>query len=560
MKLLAALRSLSGATAVFLLTAAGSGASASAPVDIVPARAGGRSQAVAVLATGSPASPCLTAQVQSLRSDRQRGTLAARRALASLAADASVPSERVDSDVNGISVRFTTDRGAFDRVDFDDDNANGRPDTVDEALSGVAAAQRLLVEQLELASPGPVDVVLSRLGSSVEGLSMPFPGKPLRTHIWLDPSARGGNAGVRRAAEHQFAHAVASAAGLDPAWGEAFANWASLTIEGAPDDRTLALMAAKFAAQGDGLATQDLELAGGNASWFAFLNDAYGPTAVKLAVEELGRGGSDQAALDRALRRASGDSIDAALREFQVWSLLVGSRDDRKHFSFGSRLPNPTFAALEDALPALSVQSNPEIGPMGQAAVLIQPDAWSGGLDVRFEGDPTSRWGSDLLIVQEGGELRRVPLPLDAVNAGELTVPLQDVREVILLVRNLDADGRPARRYSFAAHFDPGFPAEFGSIRAEAAAATGGSFVSWETFNERHLLGFNVLRARSDRGPTTRINPVWIPSMGESASPAGYSFFDATATPGVAYRYRIEAVTLEGLQSRSEAVPISPAP
>ena len=560
MKLLAAARTLASSTAALLLAVAGPAAFASPPLDIVPARTGSRSQAVAALSTGSPATPCLTALVQSLRSDRQRGTVAARRALASLATDANLPSERVDSDVNGVSVRFTTERGAFDRVDFDDDNANGRPDVVDEALSGVAAAKRLLVQQLELPSPGAVDVVLTRLGSNVEGLSIPFSGKPARTHIWLDPSAHGGNGGVRRAAEHQFAHAVASTAGLDPAWGEAFATWAALAVEGAPDDRTLALMAAKFASQGDGLATQDLDLAGGNASWFAFLNDAYGPTAVKLAVEELGRGGSYEAALDRAMRRATGDTIEVALREYQIWSLLIGSRDDRKHFSFASRLPNPVFAASEDALPALSVQASPEIGPMGQAAVLIQPDAWSGGLDVRFEGDPASRWGSDLLVVQEGGELRRVPFPLDAENSGDITVPLQDVREVILLVRNLDADGHPAKRYSFAAHFDSGFPAEFGSVHAEAAATTGGALISWETFNERHLLGFNVLRARSDRGAATRVNPVWIPSMGESASPAAYSFFDATATPGVAYRYRIEAVTLEGLQSRSEAVTISPAP
>jgi hypothetical protein len=73
-------------------------------------------------------------------------------------------------------------------------------------------------------------------------------------------------------------------------------------------------------------------------------------------------------------------------------------------------------------------------------------------------------------------------------------------------------------------------------------------------------LGFNVLRARSDSGDAIRVNPVWIPSLGESSGPASYSFFDATAEPGVAYRYRIQAVTLEGLASRSEAVALTPAP
>jgi hypothetical protein len=69
-----------------------------------------------------------------------------------------------------------------------------------------------------------------------------------------------------------------------------------------------------------------------------------------------------------------------------------------------------------------------------------------------------------------------------------------------------------------------------------------------------------VLRARSDHGEAVRVNPVWIPSVGESSGPASYSFFDATAARGVAYRYRIQAVTLEGLASRSEAVTLAPTP
>ena len=319
-------------------------------------------------------------------------------------------------------------------------------------------------------------------------------------------------------------------------------------------------MASRFAAQGTGLVAQDQDLASGNAAWFAFLNEAYGPTAVKLAVEELGRGGSDQVALDRAMRRATGDTVDAALRDFQVWSLLVGPRDDLRHFSFAARLPGPAFAASVEALPALSVQADPEIGPMGQAAVLLRPGERTGGLGIRFEGDLAARWAADLLLVRDDGELQRVPLALDAEDAGEVSVPLQDIREVLLLVRNLDAEGRPARRYSWAAHFEPGFPAEFGALHAEPAGPDGGALVSFETSSESGLLGFNVLRARSDRSEATRVNPVWIPSLGETSGRASYSFFDATALPGVAYRYHIEAVTLLGLASRSEAVALDPAP
>jgi hypothetical protein len=364
---------------------------------------------------------------------------------------------------------------------------------------------------------------------------------------------------VRRAAEHQYAHAVAAAAGLDPAWGEAFAVWVVIALEGSPDDRSLAVLTSRLADQGAGLVVDDLELASGNAAWFAFLFESYGPTAVKLAVEELGRGGSDQAALDRAMRRATGDTLDAALRDYQIWTLLVGPRDDGRHFSFASRLPGPSFAASAEALPALSIQSDPEVGPMGQAVVLLRPNESAGGMTLRFEGDLAARWAADLLLVSNEGAFHRVPIVLEADDAGALSVPLQNVREVLLLVRNLDAEGRPARRYSWTAHFEPGFPAEFGTIHAEPAGPLGGALVSWETASEESLLGFNVLRARAE-GEASRVNPVWIPSMGGESGPASYSFFDASAVPGVEYRYLVEAVTLEGLKSQSEDVALVPAP
>jgi hypothetical protein len=526
--------------------------------DLVAPRSVPRLQAVAALSESAHSVPCLTPIIQSVGADRQHALSSARRALATLVSDNALPPERAGGAGDAITVRFTSDPGASDRLLPTDANGNGRPDAVDDAMAGIAAAQKLLVDQLELPNPGPIEIVLSRLGSSVEGLSVPST-RGVKTRVWLDPSVLAGAFELRRAAEHQYAHAVAAAAGLNASWGEAFATWTAITLEHSPDDRTVALIADRFAAAGAGLVTQDPALSAGNAAWLAFLHESYGTTAVKLAVEELGRGGSDQAALDRALRRATGEGIDTALREFQLWALLVGTRDDGRHFSFADRLPAPSFASTADALPALSIQADPEIGPMGQAAILLHPDERAGGVTVRFEGDIASRWGADVLIQRTSGELRRVAIKLAADDAGELTLPLQDVADVVLLVRDLDPEGRPARRYSWAAQFEPGFPAEFGSVRAEPTEA-GGVLVSWETSSERSLLGFNVVRARGDRGRAARINPVWIPSVGDAAGSAAYSFYDATAEPGISYRYRIEAVTLEGLQSRSEPVAYSPAP
>jgi hypothetical protein len=540
---------------------AGSSAwAAPASGDLVPARPASRLVAVTTLSGGGALNvSCLTPVVQSVRSDPQKATVAARRSVAALSTDFVLAGERKAADLEGNVVRFTIDRASFDRIDPADDNANGRPDIVDAALSGLSRAQRLLVGQLELPNPGPVDVILGRLGAGVEGVAVPSSGRSTRAQLWLDPGARGGAVGVRRAAEHQYAHAVAVLAGLDPAWGEAFASWVPLTLDGAADERSTGAMARRFESAGAGLVATDLELASGNAAWFAFLKESYGPTAVKLAVEELGRGGSDQAALDRAMRRATGDSLDQALRDYQVWALLVGPRDDGRHFSFAPRLPAPEFASSVDSLPTLSVQADPEIGPMGSAAVLVRPGERAGGMTVRFEGDIAARWAADLLLVRADGGMQRVPIALDVDDAGEVTVPLQDVREAILLVRNLDPEERAARRYTWGAQWEAGYPVEIGGLAAEPSQ-TGGVVLAWDTGGERNLVGFNVLRSRSDAGPSIRVNPVWIPAVGEGTKPAAYSFLDTTAESGVAYRYRIEAVTPEGLTSRSEAVTLSPAP
>jgi len=528
--------------------------------DLLPQRPSARLQAVTALSGGGAlAAPCLTPMAQSIRSDRARATLGARRSIGVLLADAPLSGERRVVDVDGTVLRFTVDRGSFDRVESADENGNGRPDLVDAALSGIAKAHRLLVGQLELPAPGALEIVIARLGSGVDGVSLPSASRGERTLIWLDPAMRGGAAAFRRAAEHQYAHAIASVSGLDASWGEALASWVTLALEGSFDEKTSGSVGRRLGSLAGGLIVDDLDASIGNAAWFAFLDEAYGPTSVKLAIEELSGGDSQQAALDRALQRSAAASMDGALREFQLWSLLVGPRDDRRHFSFASKMPAPSFAATAEALPALSIQGDPEIAPMGCAAVRIDPAESSGGLSVRFEGDLTSRWGADLLLVRGDGTLHRVPVELGADQSGELTVPLQGVREGLLLVRNLDAEGRPARRYSWSARFEPGYPTEVGSLRAESAGDGGGAIVSWETEGERGVFGFNVLRAVAEGADESRVNPVWIPAVGDATAPAAYSFFDAGAAPGIRYRYRVEAVTPEGLASRSEAVSLSPA-
>jgi hypothetical protein len=531
-----------------------------APVDLVPPRPGTRILAVTTLSGGGAlAGNCITPIVQSVRTDPQKATAAARRSVGWLAADSPLLGERRVVDANGNVIRFTLDRASMDRIEPTDENGNGRPDLMEAAAAGVARAAHLLGGQLELANPGPVEIVLARLGSGVDGLTGATSGRSARAQIWLDPTSRGGAAAIRRAAEHQYAHVVAAQTGLDAAWGESLAAWTALKLESGPDERAATSINHRLSDAGAGLVVDDLDLAAGNAVWFAFLEESDGPAAVKTAVEELGRGGSDQAALDRALRRVTGQPLNEALRDFQLWSLLTGPRDDRRHFSFASGLAAPTFAATVDALPALSVQADPEIGAMGSAAILLRLSEKSGGLNVRFEGDASGRWASDLLLVHVDGSMRRVPLAIDNDQAAELTVPLQDVSEAILLVRNLEPEGHAARRYTWGARLEAGYPAEIDDLHAEPSGSKGAR-VSWQTGSESGILGFNILRSRGDDGRPVRINPVWIPAVGGDGMQAAYSFLDASTEPGVAYSYRVEAVTPEGLTSRSDAVVLSPAP
>jgi len=520
-----------------------------------------RAQAVASLTAGVRLPvPCLSPIVQSLLEDPAQGNLASARALGLLQTASRVPGERRVVEQDGTTIRFTLQRGTFDRLDGNDENGDGRPDLVEAVLDGLAEARGILVGQLGLPVPDPVEVLLVRLGSDIDGTMIPAGGVDGRPLLVLDVTNRGAG-DARKIAAHQYAHAVSVfvGAGVGPDWAEALATWTVLRMGRELDDATVGLLSERLRRLAEGLLSDDLALAAGNAAWLSFVEEAYGPTALRLTVEELARGGAPAAALERALLRSAGETLASAFREFQLWSLLVAERQIGGHFSFAARLASPRFSLTTEGLPALSVHADPAVAPLGASAVLLRPEESEGGVGLRFEGEGPGRWEVDLLLVREDGVLQRLPMRISSEGRGEIKLPLRGLAEAVLMIRNPDPDPRAARRYSWSARALRGYPVEFASLEAVAAARAGaGVLVTWETRSEKGVLGFNVLRREEGLPGAIRVNPVWVPAMGEEFAPGAYQFHDLGAAPGVSYLYQIEAITEAGLASESEPVVVQP--
>jgi hypothetical protein len=516
-----------------------------------------RAAALAVVADGATSPQgCLTLQIQALGAARLVTSTQVRRALLLLQQPEYFGIDRSAFAAEGTRIAYSVEPSAFDRINSVDRDEDGRPDLLQDVTMGLDQARQLLVHWLGLPAPQGVEVVLLELGTDHTGYLVTADSRPGRVVIVLDSSASDPGT-ARHAAIHQYAHAVALAAGprMPREWGEALATWATLFLDGTPDPVTAGLLSTRLERLDQGLLSQDPELAAGNAIWLSFLEEAYGPAAVSVTVLELAQGGAVEAALGRALDRVSGDDLAAAFREFHLWSILVGSRADRFHFSFADRMAEPRFASEAFGLPALSVQADPAIAPWGATQVRIVPDSHDGGLDLRFEGELTAGWEADLLLIDETGILRRLAIDVSNEGWGHSTVPLDGVAEALLLLRNVGSEDAAAHRYTYAAHRVRGFPFEISTLEARpTGAASDGIDVTWETTSESRLIGFNVLRVRENGGSEVVVNPVWIPALGDRGRPTSYHFQDRDVDPDASYIYRVQGITSDGLTSTSDPV------
>ena len=502
---------------------------------------------------------CLTARIQQLGTPGHGFSADELRSVMLLRKPPALHGEERWVAPDGTIVRYASTTAGLDRVTASDTDGNGRPDLLEQAWLGTVDARRSLMEGLGFPGPAYVEIVLADTGSTVDGYLVPDGGSEGRALIVLEASPTGGASALRSAAAHQMAHAVSLTLGtaVPAAWSETFATWAVARLDHDPGAALLEAMSGRLDRLGEGLLADDLVLAAGNAVWFVFLEEAFGGAAVPAVMGELATGAPAAIALDRAVRRISGEDLEAAFRDFHLWSVLVGERDDGRHFSFGDRLDTPAFASVTHGMPSLSVRRDPAVAALGATSLMLRPGANDDGATVMFEGEISGRWEVDLLLVGTHGGLHRVPLELSVEGRGELTVPLDGLGEIVLLVRNLSIDDPAARSFTWSVHRERGFPFELGTFEAIARSDRPGVLVSWETLSERRLVGFNVVRTRDDSDEVVRVNPVWVPAVGDSATPISYLFIDLSAEAGAPYRYRLEGITSEGLVSLSDPVSVS---
>jgi hypothetical protein len=246
------------------------------------------------------------------------------------------------------------------------------------------------------------------------------------------------------------------------------------------------------------------------------------------------------------------------LREYAVWNLFTGSRDDGRHYVMGRALPEPSHAQLGPELPT-GIGAVEPVEAGASVVFRIAGDGRRGSLDLEAFGDG-GQPGADLLVWMRGDSAgpALVGLPLSAGAPGRASIPWSEVREAWLVLRNDGDEATGPSRFTAGAKLDIRAPFDLAALTARAAGRS--IQVEWTTASEAGLVGWNIHRGDSPAGPFSRLNTVLIPAFGDSQDEIGYVFLDEPAPHGRRIYYQIEGITALGFSDRSFVVSVRANP
>src|SRR5262249_21982400 len=143
------------------------------------------------------------------------------------------------------------------------------------------------------------------------------------------------------------------------------------------------------------------------------------------------------------------------------------------------------------------------------------------------------------------GEVRHVPVEIDASGRGFIPVPWRSLAAIDMLVQNLSSPPAQPADFYYAIDYDPTVPYDLLSFTAQDAP--GGAALAWSTDSEERLAGWNIWRSETLLGPFSRINRYLVPGTGPTGQSMSYVYLDSTVEPGRKYYYYLEGMTLDGL-------------
>lgn len=249
-----------------------------------------------------------------------------------------------------------------------------------------------------------------------------------------------------------------------------------------------------------------------------------GAVDVREAWEQAGERGDDADAFLRDLAERTGSaSLGARVAEVVASRLAASS---------ASRSDSPAILQrvwlAGDVVPAA-----PE--PLGWRRVSLRTEDERAGLEIALP-DAGAHAARLLLFYRGDGGFDSLPVFPGATRV----VPAAGTASVEVVL----ADGDGAREATLHVSRVPDYPAALASSRA--GWTSGGVEIAWETSRHEDLLGW-VVERRDETDADAPLERNTLPATVASGAATGYFWLDRDAIPGHRYRYRVLALTQDGL-------------